>query len=376
MTGIKYVHPGTVIGAVEVAKLGALRTSTNAVTVAAVKALLSDCDAHLASQPYAMVHVNALFHPGPNDATYKKLDAAVASVKGAVAATPVVDQTQNYVTHDSELCYKFALAYLITKQPKYADKVMQLLEAWSDVCQSWGNINENGPLLAGWMLVNMAEAAEILKHQYPQWSLAVETKFRHFVDTILFPQFNHSLDANHNLTGFVSKGNWGATIIEARLSYAIFTENDAEFSKCVQETSRLFDNLLISSTGQEVETLRDITHACMGIGSLVGISEILWHQGIDTYSLKSNLLLTALEYHASIIQGTIPADILPTVKNNAVWKACVMYSAVANWEIAYNHFTVRKLLKMPKTQALIESHRPEGYGFHWGLGTLTHFCTK
>ena len=46
----------------------------------------------------------------------------------------------------------------------------------------------------------------------------------------------------------------------------------------------------------------------------------------------------------------------------------------ADWEIAYNHYVNRKGFQMPNTLALLTKNRPEGYAFHWGLGTLTH-CT-
>ena len=44
-------------------------------------------------------------------------------------------------------------------------------------------------------------------------------------------------------------------------------------------------------------------------------------------------------------------------------------------EVGYNHFAGRRGLQLPQTAALLAQCRPEGYEFHWGLGSLTHANT-
>ena len=152
----------------------------------------------------------------------------------------------------------------------------------------------------------------------------------------------------------------------ASLVYAIFKDDTQAFTAAVSNAIMLWDDILISETGQTSETLRDIVHAQFGLAGLTGIAEVLWHQGIDVYSLKSNRLMKAYEYHASILLGEVPEDV-KGVKLN--W---VGYNP-ANWEMVYAHYVNRKGLEMPKSKVVVESHRPEAFKFNWGLGTLTHY---
>lgn len=291
-----YVHPGT---AIPVANLQALVNfkPTTPVKTKAVNEVMWFVNPDLAVAPGAVNTIMCGFNPAPHDLAKMAPDVAAAWVKklAQIAAMTAAGQYGGHAnfTGDGVRCYKHAIAFVITQDERYAQKVVDILSAWNDVCQNFGIRDENGPLEAGWGLASMAAAAEILKYTSKSWNPTVETKFKNFVTTILYPQFTVSYkDAGGMLTGFYSRGNWGSTIVLARLQYAVFAENDAEFKSCVNNVPMLFDNLLISPTGQEVETLRDLVHAQFGLGGLTRICEILWNQGIDTYSLKNNLLMT------------------------------------------------------------------------------------
>jgi hypothetical protein len=151
---------------------------------------------------------------------------------------------------------------------------------------------------------------------------------------------------------------------EARMQLAILREDKEEFDKMVLEYKRVFLVYVLPwSTGQCLETKRDIVHSCFGLGSMINICEMAWHQGVDLYNIE---LMRCIEYHARIINGEVPSDLQPSeIKENRF--QCI------GWEIGYRHFKTIKNLAMPHTERLLMKYRPEKACLCWGLSTMTHF---
>ena len=324
----------------------------------------------LAVKPKAVPEIRVGYNPAPHD--LEKMSKADQEKWKARSAQEKLDIEKGIVgghehfTGDGERCYKHAITYCLTKDKKFADKVVEILDAWATTCKKFGLINENGPLECGWGLCSMSMAAEIVYSMVPNETS--KTRFINFVKSVLLPQFKaaQNPDGLWKANNFISKGNWGSTILQAQLQFAIFSNDVALFETSVKNAKTIIENLLISETGQEVETLRDIVHAQFGLAGLTGICELLWHHNIDIYSSMNNRLAKSYEYHASILLGEVPEDIKGQKLN---W---VGFNP-ANWEIVYNHFVNRKAMQMPKSKAILEKKRPESFGFHWGLGTITHF---
>jgi len=367
---INIVHPGTVISPQKVHTM--LNPKDDKIKTA-TKKLLDFVNIDIALKSNAITEIRVGYNPAPHDLEKKTLQEQEYWKKRKTEENDLLKKGliggHDNFTKDGERCYKHTIAYLITKDCRFADKCIEILMSWCTTCTKFGIINENGPLEAGWGLSGMVMAAELLKYNYPKWNDVTEKQFISFVDKVLYPQLSFFIDTNTRLLkGFVCYGNWGTTITQARLQYAIFKNDNKEIDACVQSTKMLFDNLLISNTGQEVETLRDIVHNQFGLAGLTGISEILWHQGIDTYSLKNSLLCKAYEYVASILLGEIPEDIKGKELHWVGW-------IPTNWEMVYNHFVNRKNMSMPKTNIVLNKNRPEDFSFHWGLGTVTHYMS-
>lgn len=147
------------------------------------------------------------------------------------------------------------------------------------------------------------------------------------------------------------------------MQLAIFRENVREFEWIVNAYRGLFEIYVKPwKTGQCGETRRDQVHAQFGIGSMINICEMAWHQGVDLYTPE---LHKCMEYHASILNGIVPADIQANeIKENRFQPI--------GWEIGFQHFTKQKKMPMPQTQKLLEGKRPEWCIFCWGLSTMTH----
>jgi hypothetical protein len=105
------------------------------------------------------------------------------------------------------------------------------------------------------------------------------------------PNLKH-FDKDGRIKPFASLGNWGSTVLEARLQYAIFKEDQEEFSFCLRNIGTLFDNLFPTDSAKTAETERDIVHAQYEMGGMSGLSQLFINQGIDTYSFRNNHLHT------------------------------------------------------------------------------------
>jgi hypothetical protein len=266
-------------------------------------------------------------------------------------------------TGDSIRIYKHTLAFLITNRPRHAFKAIELLNSWSTTCKVFGLREQNGPLEAGWGLVNMAQSAELLKYNFRGWNNTIESRFVNFVENLLMPNLRY-YDRGSSLIDFPSRSNWGTTIVQARLQYAIFRNNTDEYTKSLSMTRQLMTNILTVRNGRTSETLRDIVHAQYGLAGITGSTELFYHQGLNVYRDR---LMSAYEYHARILLGDIPSDLKG---KQLEWVGFIP----AQWEMVYNAFVNRlKRSSMPNTLKLLLQKRPEGYDKHWGLGTLTHY---
>jgi Alginate lyase len=368
-----FKHPGTTLTKTQIDKLPGTRASGDPVTQKSVEQLVRWA-AEDANKPVrAFAEVCVYYVPSAKDLSTWSTAKRDAFLKQKVVRDKAVKEGRlggnGSFKNAGTRCFLHTLAYLVTKDRKYAEKAIAVVAAWAGTCKKFGFTAENGPLEAGWGLVTMAKSMELLKYTY-KLPANVETDFVAFVRAILMPNLSH-FDADGRLTRFPAKGNWGTTILQARLQMAIFTEDKKEFDFCVANGKRMFFDLFVGNTGQEQETLRDLTHTQMGLGGLIGLSEVLYNQGIDIYSTNDDILRRSLEYHASILLGEpIPKELQgpgKSITDNEF--------VPANWEIAYHHFVNFKRRPMPKTLKLLRANRPEWFFFEHGNSTLTHYGT-
>lgn len=260
------------------------------------------------------------------------------------------------ITGDGAMAYQHAIMFLfMNKKAEHARKAVEILDAWATKNKKFEG--SNAPLEASWAVTSMVRAAEILKYMWSdEWKkTGVEGRLNAWLDKIILPLVS---------TRITWTNNWNLTMAEARMQFAIFRENKAEFDWAVREFKRILDVYVKPwKTGQCGETKRDMVHAQFGIGSMINLCEMAWHQGVtDLYTPE---LMQCMEYHASILNGNVPSDLKKEeIKENRFQPI--------GWEIGFQHFTKRKGVAMPQTQKMLEANRPEWCIFCWGLSTVTH----
>ncbi|GBF98426.1 hypothetical protein Rsub_10491 [Raphidocelis subcapitata] len=260
-----------------------------------------------------------------------------------------------FVERDGKVVYMQAVAWLATGEAQYAHNAAYIIWAWSSVNKVF--VGQNGPLEAGWGVASMARSAELLKYTWPGWHPKVETAFLSWVDRVIMPNLK-SNSLNH-----LPLGNWHTTVAEAKAQLAIFKGDTALFAEALSDWQRVIDSYL-QPCGECSETKRDLYHSQFGLGGLVQVAELAWQQGVDLYSHADCRLAAALEFHALITNGGVPPQCTYPLRGIG-FLPC-------GWEVALNHYKGRWGMSMPETEKLLARSRPEGYVFHWGLGTLTH----
>jgi hypothetical protein len=274
-------------------------------------------------------------------------------------------------TEDGKQAYAQALAYLITKEEVYACNCMNILNDWATKCTVFKGAN--APLEAAWGTASMSRACELVKYTVPNWAKykAMEDCYVNWVRKMLMPHLLGLTEKYKLKWGFYN--NWHTSIIEARLQFALLTDDLESANVCIEEYKKILASY-VKDDGFTGETLRDSDHCCFGLAGLVQICELAFHQGVDLYSLRNNVLHKCIEFHAELY-GTkkVPKD-LASKFNISQFKICNWVQPSA-WEIARKHYCGRKSYTMRNTDALLQGIRPAGYALHWGYCTLTHACT-
>lgn len=275
-------------------------------------------------------------------------------------------------TEDGKQAYAQALAYLITKEEQYASNCMNILHDWASKCTAFKGTN--APLEAAWGTASMSRACELVKYMVPNWSKykAMEDCYVNWVRKMLMPHLLGLTEKYKLKWGFYN--NWHTSIIEARLQFALLTDDLESVNLCIEEYKKILASY-VQDDGFTGETLRDSDHCCFGLAGLVQICELAFHQGVDLYSLRNNILHKCIEFHAELYGTKKVPNSLGSKFNISQFKLFSWVQPSA-WEIARKHYCARKSYTMRNTDALLQNTiRPAGYALHWGYCTLTHACT-
>lgn len=275
---------------------------------------------------------------------------------------------ENDINNDASAAYALALRWVVTGEKKYAQKSIEILNAWSavleDIYEEDNNPKVQDELEAAWYGPVWFAAAEIIRHYdngSSGWSDADIKQFDDFV--AVFKIKATSWD------GSGSCPNQGISVSLHRMALGVYTDDRDLYNSGL---NHFLDNILktnvanrktILKSGEVWEINRgtggDCGHANYNIEGIFDIAEMAWIQGDDIYSLKLEgetkpRLLKGLEYMAkAIIAGPVQ-----TTEEGPI--SCTKINPLSN-EIAYNHYIFRDKsgYELPYTKKLLlEKVRP------------------
>jgi hypothetical protein len=287
---------------------------------------------------------------------------------------------------DAIAAYTLALAWYITQDSRYAQKAIQIMDAWSAVITD--HTNSNAPLQTAWAASSWPKAAEIIRYTYTGWASASVTRFATMLRTVYLPKI-----INGNL---YSNGNWELSMMEASIGITVFLEDRANYDKAMTKfLARVPAYLYLTTDGSypkgpagstidtraEVvsywqgqgtfvnglsqETCRDFTHTGYGISAISHVAETSRIQGTDLWPQLTDRMRYALGFHSTYQLGAaVPSWLCGGSLTLGLGPVT---------EVAFNALHNRLGVAMTNTQTLTERQRPAGTNnLFVAWETLTH----
>ncbi|MFF3561013.1 alginate lyase family protein [Streptomyces sp. NPDC002574] len=385
-----------------------LSTSVLALGAALVAALLSAVPGtgRASAAPATFTHPGVLVSQSQLDFVRGKVQAGAQPWKAAydqMMASPYASQSRtpkpravvecgsysnpNYgctdEREDAIAAYTNALAWYITRDSRYAQKAIQLMDAWSATITD--HTNSNAPLQTGWAGSVWPRAAEIIRYSYGNWPNV--NRFATMLRTVYLPEV---------INGSKSNGNWELSMMEAAIGISVFLDDRTSYDKAVTrylnrvaayvylDTDGALPKTVPGSgldtrdeivgywqgqstfvTGLTQETCRDFTHTGYGISAISHVAETSRIQGQDLYPQVGERLRQALGFQSKYQRGeAVPSWLCGGHLNLGLGPVT---------EVGYNAIHNRLGYAMTNTQALTESQRPAGSNnLFVAWETLTH----
>ncbi|MGR3869207.1 alginate lyase family protein [Streptomyces graminifolii] len=286
---------------------------------------------------------------------------------------------------DAIAAYTDALAWYITKDARYAQKAIAIMDAWSATITS--HTNSNAPLQTGWAGASWPKAAEIIKYTYTgTW--ANSARFSTMLRNVYLPEI---------INGSNSNGNWELTMMDAAIGISVFLEDRTSYDKAMalfrtrtaayiylasdgsvpktvpsqnlNTTAKIVSYWQGQSTfvsGLTQETCRDFTHTGYGLSSISHVAETSRIQGTDLYGTDvGERLRQALGFQAKYQLGAaVPSWLCGGSLTLGLGPVT---------EVGYNALHNRLGIAMTNTQTLTQNNRPAGTNnLFVAWETLTH----
>ncbi|TWP52062.1 hypothetical protein FKR81_10780 [Lentzea tibetensis] len=285
---------------------------------------------------------------------------------------------------DALAAYTLSLIWYVTRDARYAQKAIQIMDAWSATIRD--HTNSNAPLQTAWAGSSWPRAAEIIKYTYTGWPNA--NRFATMLRTVYLPEIQNGR-ANTN-------GNWELSMMEAPLGIAVFIEDKAAYDKAVgifrtrmpayvylttdgslpktppgsgidtrAEIISYWHDQSTFVDGLSQETCRDFAHTGYGIAAAAHFAETARHQGQDIWGEIKDRMRHALGLHTKYENGDpVPSWLCGGSKSRELGPTT---------EVGYNALSTRLGIPMANTQKYTEQHRPQGTdNLFIAWETLTH----
>ncbi|MCE5187369.1 MAG: alginate lyase family protein [Planctomycetaceae bacterium] len=305
-----------------------------------------------------------------------------------------VCSSENYMTlaHDCAAAYQCALRYHVSGNTQYADKSVQIMNAWASTLTGFTG-DSNAGLRAGLYGWQFACAAELMR-DYAGWSSEQFTAFKNMMLNIFYPINSDFLIRHNNTCDSHYWANWDLANMASLIAIGVLCDRQDIFDEAVNYFYSGIGEGAIGNavhfihpdgTGQWQESGRDQGHNTLGMSLMGPICEIAWNQGIDLYGYANNRFLAGCEY---VTKYNLSNDVPYVIYVNCEYTVQPVISSAGRgnirpgWEMLYNHYVNRMGMAAAYTQQFAKLVRPEGGGGNYGstsggydsLGftTLTH----
>ena len=289
---------------------------------------------------------------------------------------------------DIGAAYACALRWKISGDKTYADKAVEIMNAWSSTLTKigWSDGHYDGFLAAGLQGYQFANVGEMMR-DYPGWAPADFARFQTMMRDVFMAMHIGLLTNPSSLSVYSS---WDLCALACILSVSILCDDRAKFDAGINYFKTGLGNGGVFNTvnyihpgylGQTQESGRDQGHNTLSVALLATICEVAWNQGVDLYGFDNNRVLAGAEY---VSKGNLtnPATgalyvmpFAPYTSGGApdtAFAVGTQGSLRLGWASLYHHYVNRKGLSAPYTGKYMLATQPEGasVGDELGYGTL------
>jgi hypothetical protein len=283
--------------------------------------------------------------------------------------------------NDVAAAYQTGLRWKISGDTTYAEKSIQILNAWAGTCTTLSG-DPNIALAAGIYGFQFAVAGELMR-DYKGWKAADFSAYQQWM-LKLFYSMNHNFLLNHqNSCPDHYWANWDLCNLASMMAIGILADKRTIYNEAVNYFQRGVGNGNIRKAinyvwkdqglAQLQESGRDQGHATLVIALLGPICEMAYHQGDDFYAFNDNMVLKASEYTAKYNVANLAVPFQPYGYNDCnTTTTLTQISADGRgtvrpmWALIYNHYVKRKGLTAPYTLMGVQTTQPEGGGGDYG----------
>ena len=287
---------------------------------------------------------------------------------------------ENYslLFNDIAAAYACALRWRISGDHRYAEKSIEILNAWSATLKTLSG-STDVCLAAGIYGYEFANAAEIMR-TYKGWKPEDMARFQKMMTDVFLPINERFLDKHNGTPLDHYWANWDLCNMASLMAIGVLCDKRSLYNEAVGYFKHGKGNGAVRQAvyyihpdglGQWQESGRDQGHTTMGIGIMGAICEMAWKQGDDLYGYDNNRFLAGCEYVAKYNLGEdVP---FKPYTNDKGTQTVISSTARGNlrpvWELVYNHYVRRKGLSAPYTTRMAETSRPEGGGGDYGANS-------
>ena len=228
---------------------------------------------------------------------------------------------------DAATAYQCAVMWWITEDKAYAEKAIQILNAWARTCKAVSG-DTNASLAAGLYGYEFANAGELMR-DYEGWR---RTDFEHFcgwMRSVWFARTQGFLIDRHGTIDEHYWSNWGLCNVLCGISVGILCDDEYIYSASMEYYKYMKDrkyseslcNLVVGKVPDErgpfgylspmQESGRDQGHTAMAASLAIDICGVGLNQGDDLYAYDEDRLAMGIEY---ILAYNLGVENLPWVE--------------------------------------------------------------
>jgi len=308
----------------------------------------------------------------------------VKLIRGGNSREEPESDNYSHAFNDVAAAYQTAIRWKISGDVAYAEKSIQILNAWAATCVGiYGD--PNNALAAGIYGYQFAVVGELMR-DYSGWKSTDFEAYKQWMLKVFYTKNLDFLVRHQSSCPEHYWSNWDLCNLASTMAIGILTDNRVIYNYAVNYmmhnangNGNLLKTVNYVFTGADAglaqmqETGRDQGHATLSLALLTTICEIAYHQGDDFYGFNNNMILKASEYTAkyNVANLVVPFQsyIYFDCSNNTTLTQISSDSRGTvrpMWAMIYNHYVKRKGLTAPYTLMGVNTTQPEGGGGDYG----------